>query len=96
MDKLMREKENIAALNQLLTDVLDTQTQALKQMRKAIIITIICFTAIICIGILGFFWYESQFEESSVTTTTFSTEGDSSGISHDIYNDNSTHTEENN
>lgn len=98
MDKITNDRGNIEALNRLLTDVMNAQEKALRQMRRAIIITVVCFSAIVCTGIIGFFWYESQYDEISTTTTTttLSADGENSKVNHagrDMYNDEAQHTE---
>lgn len=87
----------IEALNRLLTDHTKAQSATIKQLNRALIIVALCMTIIMCVMIAGFFWYESQFETTEVTTTEMTTEGDSSNINAvtngDMYNGESVHNE---
>ena len=89
--------KHVQAVNQLLTDYSKSQSGMIKHLKSVIIVLHICFTLIICTMIVGFFWYESQFETKETTTTTLETEGDNADINSvtngDMYNDNSTHNE---
>ena len=89
--------EQIEALNKLLTDHSKAQSATIRQLNRALVIVAICMTVIICCMITGFFWYESQFEVTEVTTTEMTTEGEDANINAvtngDMYNDSSTHNE---
>lgn len=64
MNEILKEKndENIELTNKLLVELLKNQKQNHKDFVKVFIVTIICFSAIIISGIIGFLVYESQFE----------------------------------
>lgn len=89
--------KHVQAVNQLLADYNKTQAEVIKHLRGMLIVLFLCFTAIICTMVSGFFWYESQFETREVTTTTLETEGDDADINSvtngNMYNDNAIHNE---
>lgn len=59
-------------LTELLVQVVQNQRNNAKTLIKLIVILSICFTVIIASMIVGFFWYESQFDY--VDTYTYSEE----------------------
>lgn len=85
-------------LNRVLRETLSVQEKIIDRFRKIILIIIISYTLVLCSGIAGFFWYESQFETVETTTTTMETEGDNADINSvtngNQYNDNATHEEQ--
>lgn len=91
--------EHLDALNKLLLDSAKSQRETFKALRSLFIAMMISFTLIICSGIFGFFWYESQFETEEVKETTTRevyTEGENSDaniVEGDQYNDSSQHNE---
>lgn len=101
MDK---EQEQLEATNRLLLDMVKNQKKSAKSMLTAFIVTICCYTAILISMVVGFFWYESQFETTetvteTVTETTITQEvsGEDSTINNvegNQYNDNAVHNEE--
>lgn len=94
-------KEASKEVNELLLDVCKSQRETIKFMRNSIIAVVCSFTIIICTMIIGFFWYESQFEVIETTTTTTTTDMEASGENATInnvtdgnmYNDNAIHNE---
>lgn len=87
----------IEALNRLLTDHSKAQSAIIRQLQRAIIIVSVCFMCIIVAMVGCFFWYESRFDTTEVTTTELTTEGDNADINSvtngDMYNDSSIHNE---
>lgn len=85
-------------LNRVLRETLSVQEKIIDRFRRIILIIIISYTLVLCSGIAGFFWYESQFETVETTTTTMETEGDNADINSvtngNQYNDNATHEEQ--
>jgi hypothetical protein len=89
--------------NELLYDVCKSQREMIKNMRNMCIVTIVSFCLIICTMIVGFFYYESQFDYVETVTTTTATDtdmetsGENANINNvndgDMYNDNATHNE---
>ena len=60
--------EQSQALNQLLLEMTRTQKHQQKSLIKVYIVTVVCFTALLISMVIGFFWYESQFETTTQTT----------------------------
>ena len=92
--------EQLEATNVLLLDMVKNQKEGFKRMFKVFITTIVCMTLLLITMVIGFFWYESQFEVTdAVTTETITTQevsGDDSTINNvegNQYNDNATHNE---
>ena len=88
--------------NKLLFEMVKNLKQTNKNLTKTFIVTIVCLSIIISIGIAGFFIYESQFEieEQATTQTELSIDQEASGENAEInnalgniYKDNSTHNE---
>lgn len=88
--------------NKLLFEMVKNLKQTNKNIMKAFIITVVCLSIIIVAGIVGFFWYESQFEitEQTTTQTELSVEQEASGeqaeinnVMGNMYKDNATHNE---
>lgn len=86
--------------NKLLFEMVKNLKQTNKNLTKAFIITITCLSIVIVVGIVGFFWYESQFEVTEQTQTELSLEQEASGEQAEInnvlgnmYKDNATHNE---
>lgn len=100
-DKKNVDFEQINALNSLLLDSVKNQKENFSMLKNLFVVTVISFSIIICSGIIGFFWYESQFDyerETTEETTTKEvyTNGDNSDaniIEGDQYNDSSQHNE---
>ena len=87
-------------LTELLVQVVQNQRNNAKTLIKLIVILSICFTVIIASMIVGFFWYESQFEYVDTYTyseeTTQEVDGDNATINNiegNQYNDNAVHNE---
>lgn len=93
--------EQAQAMNRLLLEMVKTQKENYTSLIKVLIVVIVCCTALLISGIVGFFWYESQFEvtEEVVTTQTVTQEvsGENSeinNVSGDLYKDNAIHNDE--
>lgn len=90
--------KQLHAINELLRDYSKAQAETIKQLKIALIVVSVCFSLIICTMVAGFFWYESQFDVTSTTTTELTTEGENANINNvtngDMYNDNAVHNEE--
>lgn len=100
-DELKVENERLNAVNKILLDTAKSQESLIKHFRKMLVVVSICFTVIICAMVVGFFYYESQFEtvetETTTTDTDLTTSGENANINNvtngDMYNDNATHNE---
>lgn len=66
-----QQLEQVQALNKLLLEMNRNQKESNNSLIKTFIATVICFTVLLISMVLGFFWYESQFEmtEKVVTET---------------------------
>lgn len=69
-EEWMNELEQAKALNEVLIQMVHNQKEAMKNLIRVFVVTIVCYTLILISGIAGFFWYESQFEVTSETVTT--------------------------
>lgn len=92
--------EQTQAMNKLLLEIVKTQKSNTKSLIKVFIATIICYTVLLLSLILGFFWYESQFETSEKTieekTITQEVSGENSEINNvegSLYKDSAVHNE---
>lgn len=92
--------EQTQAMNKLLLEIVKTQKSNTKSLIKVFIATIICYTVLLLSLILGFFWYESQFETSEkiVEEKTIAQEvsGENSEINNvegNLYKDSAVHNE---
>ena len=95
--QLEAELEKEEALNRLLLDTDKNQNNVIRHFRKMIVTLFVCFTIIVCTMIIGFFWYEGQFDVATDTTTTsMETDGANANINNvtdgDMYNDNAVHS----
>lgn len=93
----MEQHEFDSQLNGILRETLKIQENIIDRFKRIIVAILVSYTLILIAGIVGFFWYENQFETVETTTTTMETEGDSADINSvtngDQYNDSSTHNE---
>lgn len=100
-EQLKVDNERLSAMNSILLDTAKNQENLIKHFRKMLVVVSICFTVIICAMVVGFFYYESQFEtvetETTTTDTDLTTSGENANINNvtngDMYNDNATHNE---
>ena len=100
-EELENQIEKMNALNKILIDTDRTQGQMLKRFKNMIITAIICLSLIICCMVIGFFWYENQFDTITTDTvdrtTTLTTSGENANINNatdgDMYNDDSVHND---
>lgn len=100
----MTDKEQLEqsqAVNRLLLEMTKVQRMNTKTLLRVLMIVIICCTIILTSMIVGFFWYESQFEVTeqvvTETTTTQEVSGENSEINNvqgNMYKDNATHNQE--
>lgn len=101
MDRIESEiKDTNDAFDEVLLEVVKNQRRTNKALMRAFIAVIICYSLIVISMIIGFFWYESQFEtKETVTTTetvTQSVDGENSEINNiegNMYKDNAVHNE---
>jgi uncharacterized protein YpmB len=97
MENINTETEK-DVLMKLLLDTNKMQNKMIKHFRILILVIVISFSLIICSMVVGFFWYESQFDTTTTTTTTdMETQGENANINNvtsgDMYNDNAVHNE---
>lgn len=92
--------EQTQAMNKLLLELVKTQKSNTKSLIRVFIATIICYTVLLLSLILGFFWYESQFETSEKVieekTITQEVSGENSEINNvegNLYKDSAVHNE---
>lgn len=92
--------EQTQAMNKLLLEIVKTQKSNTKSLIKVFIATIVCYTVLLLSLILGFFWYESQFETSekivAEKTITQEVSGENSEINNvegNLYKDSAVHNE---
>ena len=91
--------EQIEVTNKLLVDMVKNQKESSKSLFRIFIVTVCCFTVLLVSLVIGFFYYESQFEVTDkVTTKTITQEvsGSDSAINNvevDQYNDNAVHNQ---
>lgn len=88
------------AMNQLLLEMTKSQKENNKATVRILIVSMICYTALLITLFLGFLWYESQFEyiEETVTEETITQEvsGENSEINNiegNLYKDSAIHNE---
>ena len=88
--------------NKLLVEMIKNQKESSKNFVKVFIVVIIGFTFLLLAMIIGFFYYESQFEIDEKTTTQMETaidqeasgeEAEINNVLGNMYKDNSTHNE---
>jgi len=97
--QLEGELEREEALNRLLLDTDKNQNNVIRHFRKMVVTLLVCSTIIICTMVVGFFWYEGQFDATTTTTdtttTSMETDGANANINNvtdgDMYNDNAVH-----
>lgn len=90
--------EQIEVTNKLLVDMVKNQKESSKSLFRVFIVTVCCFTVLLVSLIIGFFYYESQFEVTDKVTTKIEQEvsgSDSSNnnIEGNQYNDSSVHNQ---
>lgn len=99
-DENLEELKSDEPLVSVLVDMAKSQRKTISKLIKIFIIMIVCNMIIMISGIVGFFWYESQFEiittETVETTTTQVVSGEDSEINNiegNMYKDNAVHNE---
>lgn len=92
--------EQTQAMNKLLLEIVKTQKSNTKSLIKVFIATIICYTVLLLSLILGFFWYESQFEtsekivkEKTITQEVSGENSDINNVEGKLYKDSAVHNE---
>lgn len=103
---MSREKNELSdvvngkAIDELLVNMAQQQRKTNAELVKIIKCVIIGYTMIVISMVVGFFWYESQFEVVTTTSTTTTTEIDQevsgenseiNNVSGNYYKDNATH-----
>ena len=92
--------EQSQAMNHLLLEMVKTQKENYKALMRIFIMTVAMYTFILVSMIIGFFWYESQFETTTEVATrevTQEVSGNDSEINNvegNMYKDNAIHNEE--
>lgn len=100
MTEYKDQVEQTQAMNELLLEMVKSQREAGRKNLKVFIATIVCYTLLLALMVVGFFVYESQFETTctteTITTTTQEVSGEDSEINNvqgNMYKDNATHNE---
>lgn len=92
--------EQSQAMNHLLLEMVKTQKENYKSLILIFITTVVMYTFILVSMIIGFFWYENQFETTTEVVTrevTQEVSGNDSEINNvegNMYKDNAIHNEE--
>jgi len=93
-------KEKNSELIILLTEIIKNQKKNFKVLFNLFHVMMICYTIIVIGMLVGFFWYESQFDTKQVDayteTITQEVDGENSSINNvqgNQYNDNAIHNE---
>lgn len=95
-----QQLEQVQALNKLLLEMNKNQKESNASLIKTFISTVICFTVLLISMVLGFFWYESQFEVTekvvteTITQEVSGTDSEIDNVEGNLYKDNASHTEE--
>ena len=95
-----QQLEQVQALNKLLLEMNKNQKKSNNSLIKTFIATVICFTVLLISMVLGFFWYESQFEitekvvTETITQEVSGTDSEINSVEGNLYKDNASHTEE--
>lgn len=95
-----QQLEQVQALNKLLLEMNKNQKESNSSLIKTFIATVICFTVLLISMVLGFFWYESQFEVTekvvteTITQEVSGTDSEINNVEGNLYKDNASHTEE--
>ena len=92
--------EQSQAMNHLLLEMVKTQKENYRALIRIFAVTVVMYTFILVSMIIGFFWYESQFETTTEVVTrevTQEVSGNDSEINNvegNMYKDNAIHNEE--
>lgn len=95
------ELEQAQALNKVMIEMAKSQRASYKTLVRVYVVTVVCFTILLVSMVIGFFYYESQFEfTDTVTTTTKTVEQEVSGegseinnVEGNMYKDNAIHNQ---
>lgn len=100
MERESEQLEQSQAVNAMLLEMVRNQRGNNKCVLKVFVITIICYTILLVVMVIGFFVHESQFEVTeqivTETTTTQKVSGENSEINNvqgNRYKDNATHNQ---
>lgn len=76
MAQMNEALEQSQAMNQLLLEMTKSQKENQKALIRILIVSMTCYTILLMTLIIGFFWYESQFEyvQEEVTEETLTQE----------------------
>ena len=91
--------EQVQALNRLLLEMNKNQKEANKSITRAFIVTTVCMTILLVSMVVGFFWYESQFEitekvvSETITQEVSGSDSEINNVEGNMYKDNATHEE---
>lgn len=91
--------EQVQALNRLLLEMNKNQKEANKSIARAFIVTTVCMTILLVSMVVGFFWYESQFEvtekvvSETITQEVSGSDSEINNVEGDMYKDNAIHEE---
>ena len=69
-EELETQLEKSTALNKVLLDTSRYMSETIKHIRKMYTATVVCLTIIICTMVVGFLWYEDQYDTAQTTTMT--------------------------
>lgn len=78
-----QNNEQSVLTNKLLLEVVQNQKTNAKHLVRVFITTIVCYTVLLAVMVIGFFVYESQFETTewqTITTQEADSEGDGIAI----------------
>ena len=95
-----QQMEQVQALNKLLLEMNKNQKESNNSLIKTFIATVVCFTVLLISMVLGFFWYENQFEMTekvvteTITQEVSGTDSEINSVEGNLYKDNASHTEE--
>ena len=95
----MADEEKLELTNKLLLEMVKNQKENFAKATRAYIATICGLVLLMIAMVIGFFWYESQFEITDTLTTEKTITQEVSGDDSDIvngnqYNDNAIHNQE--
>jgi len=94
--------EKSQAVNHLLLEMVKAQKESNRSLVKVFIAAIICYTMLLTVGLIGFFWYESQFEveeqartitEETITQEVSGENSEINNVQGNLYKDNATHND---
>lgn len=95
-EELSKRLEESQLINGILLDTAKSQKKIIKEFKVILITLIICFTLFCSVAVVGFFWYQSQFETVTTETVEVRTESENANailneVEGNQYNDNAVH-----